>query len=254
MQAIEEQDNFQPDSILKRSFEAIVRIYSMTDAGAGLRTHLERLKSLRGAAALSPPRLAELKAFQASRLARTYADIAAQPRYRLATSFFLQDLYGPKDFSRRDDAMLRILPVMVRTMPAKGVEAAALAIELEALSESLDHRAALELEAGPIDDGNYARAYRAGSTRAERERQIELIGMVGCNLDWLVKKPLVHGTLKLMRRPAKLAGLEDLQDFLERGFEAFRAMGGAEEFLATIHDRETRILTRLFSGAAKPFS
>jgi hypothetical protein len=226
----------------------------MTDAGAALRAHLELLKSLRGTLADRPPGLEELKAFQSRRLARSYADIAAQPRYRMATSFFLEDLYGPKDFSGRDEAMLRILPVMVRTLPAKGVEAATLAIELEALSEHLDHRTARELEPGPIDEASYARAYRTGSTRAERERQIELIVTVGSDLDWLVKKPLVYSTLKLMRGPAKLAGLHDLQDFLERGFQAFRAMDGAAEFLALIRDREMEILNRLFSGAPRPFS
>lgn len=226
----------------------------MKGTGADLKAHLEQLKSLRGVAAVTPPHLEALKAFQAQRLARSYADIAAQPRYRMATSFFLEDLYGPKDFSRRDDAMLRILPVMVRTMPARGVEAATLAVELEALSESLDHRVALALDPGPIDEESYARAYRAGSTRAERERQIELVEMVGRDLDWLVKMPLVYSTLKLMRTPARLAGLQDLQDFLEHGFKAFRAMGGAEEFLALIRGRETEILNRLFSGAPQPFS
>jgi hypothetical protein len=226
----------------------------MKDHGADLKAHLEQLKSLRGVAAIPPAGLAPLKAYQAQRLARSYADIAAQPRYRMATSFFLDDLYGPKDFSRRDDAMLRILPVMVRTMPARGVEAATLAVELEALSESLDHRVALALDPGPVDDDAYARAYRAGSTRAERERQIELIVLVGQDLDWLVKKPLVLRTLKLMRTPARLAGLQDLQDFLERGFEAFSAMDGAEDFLALIRSRETEIANRLFSGAPQPFS
>jgi hypothetical protein len=224
------------------------------DAGATLRSHLDTLKSLRGAEAVAPPALQGLKAFQSQRLARSYADVAAQPRYRMATSFFLDDLYGPKDFSGRDEAMMRILPVMVRTLPAAGVEAATLAIELEALSESLDHRTAQQLEPGPIGDESYARAYRAGSTRPERERQIELIVTVGKDLDWLVKKPLVYATLKLMRAPARLAGLQDLQDFLERGFAAFRAMGGADEFLALVRDREMQILNRLFSGAPGPFS
>ena len=226
----------------------------MTDAGAGLKAHLQQLQSLRGAAAVSPPGLEAVKAFQSARLARSYADIAAQPRYRMATAFFLEDLYGPKDFGARDDAMLRILPLMVRTMPARGVEAATLAVELEALSESLDHRLAHALEPGAIDDENYARAYRSSSTRAEREHQIELIVTVGKDLDWLVGKPLVHRTLKLMRAPARMAGLQDLQDFLERGFEAFRAMGGAEEFLALIREREMEIANRLFSGAPRPFS
>src|SRR5207248_3738 len=85
--------------------------------------------------ALAPARLQELKAFQAARLARSYADIAAMPRYREATAFFLADLYGPKNFSRRDAAMLRILPAMTRMLPASAVETATLAVELEALSE-----------------------------------------------------------------------------------------------------------------------
>lgn len=224
------------------------------DAGATLRKHLEQLRALRGEEAVAPGRLTELKAFQAERLARTYADLAAQPRYELATGFFLGDLYGPKDFSHRDTAMLRILPLMVRTLPDKAVDTATLAIELEALSESLDHRVAAALEPGRIDEERYARAYRAGSTRAERERQIELIVEVGLRLDALVKKPLVHATLRVMRAPARLAGLQDLQDFLERGFESFRAMGSAAEFLATISERETAILNRLFSGAPRPLA
>jgi hypothetical protein len=77
---------------------------------------------------------------------------------------------------------------------------------------------------------------------------------VGHRLDALVHWPFVQQTLKLMRSPAKLAGMSDLQDFLERGFHAFKAMGSADEFLATIEARERRILNRLFSGEPEPFS
>ena len=222
--------------------------------GTAMKDHLERLKALRGSEAAAPARLQELKAFQSARLTSTYADIASQPRYREATDFFLHDLYGPKDFSRRDASMLRILPAMTRMLPAGAVQTAALAIELECISEELDHRVAAALPAGPIDDAGYAEAYRAGSTREERERQIELIVGVGERLDALVATPLVFRTLKLMRTPARLAGLEDLQDFLEGGFHAFREMGGAGEFLALIRARETAILSRLFSGEPEPFS
>jgi hypothetical protein len=226
----------------------------MGAAANDLKNHLAHLKALRGEGAALPARLEELKRWQAARLARTYADVAAIPRYRAATSFFLDDLYGAKDFSRRDAEMLRIVPTLARTLPASALDSAALAIELEALSEDLDHRLARALDAGPIDDTAYARAYRAGSTRPEREHQIALIGAVGVRLDALVEKPLVYRMLKLMRKPAKLAGLEDLQEFLEHGFAAFREMAGADEFLALIARRETEILNRLFSGAPQPFS
>ena len=219
-----------------------------------MKAQLERLKALRGSAAVPPGRLQELKAFQSARLKATYADVAAQQRYRSATQFFLEDLYGPKDFSRRDAEMMRILPSMARMLPASAVETATLAVELEALSEELDHRAARAMPPGPLDEARYGEAYRAGSTRPERERQIALIVAVGERLDTLVTRPLVYRTLKLMRGPAHLAGLDDLQDFLERGFGAFKDMGGAREFLTLVRDRETAILERLFSGAPGPFS
>jgi len=224
------------------------------EARAAMKDQLARLKALRGAGVSTPPRLHELKEFQAARLARTYADVASQARYSLATSFFLGDLYGPKDFSRRDAEMIRILPAMTRMLPHSAVETATKAVELEALSEELDHRVAQSLGAAALDEASYGAAYRAGSTRAERERQIDLIVAVGERLDVLVRKPFIFRTLKLMRGPAHLAGLDDLQDFLERGFSAFREMGGADEFLALVRHRETQILNRLFSGEARPFS
>lgn len=227
----------------------------ITDAPESLRQHLVRLRELRGReAGHPPPRLAEVKAWQAERLARTYADLAANPRYAKATDFFLGDLYGTKDFSGRDEAMLRIYPIMVRTLPEGAVETAALAIEVDALSEDLDRRVAAVVDAGPVTEASYARAYRQAGTRAERLRQVELIDEVGRRLDKLVVGPIVYTTLRLMRQPARLAGLQDLQTFLERGFEAFRHMGGADEFLATIDGREMRILNRLFSGHPSPFS
>jgi hypothetical protein len=57
-----------------------------------------------------------------------------------------------------------------------------------------------------------------------------------------------------MRKPAQVAGLGDLQDFLEEGYGAFRTMNGCDEFLAALESRETAILNRLFSGASQPFA
>ena len=216
--------------------------------------HLGELKDLRGPGREPPQRLTEVKAWQSQRLARTYADMQSRPRYRDATRFFLEDLYGPKDFSSRDQEMMRVLPVMTRMLPESAVETAALAIELEAISEALDQRLAAALRPGPIDESSYGEAYRASSTRPEREHQIDLIVGVGRRLDALVRKPLVARTLKLMRKPARMAGLADLQEFLECGFEAFRAMDGADEFLAIVREREGAILSRLFSSAPEPFS
>lgn len=226
----------------------------MADHAAAMEGHLRFLKELRGREKAKPTRIHEVKRWQSRRLAATYADVATQPRYEAATRFFLDDLYGPKDFSRRDQAMLRIVPVMSRLLPASAVETAAMAVELDAISEDLDQRLAQALGGAALDAESYAQAYRTSASRAERERQVTLIDAVGHRLDALVKKPFLGKTLKLMRQPARMAGLDDLQDFLERGFEAFRCMDGADYFLALVRERETEILSRLFSGEAMPFA
>jgi len=219
--------------------------------------HLARLKALRGPGIQSASfrkRLLVLKEWQSARLARTYADLAAIPRYAPAVAFFLDDLYSAKDFSSRDEEMLRIYPTMVRLLPASAVETVGLALELDALAEELDQAMTEALPPGGITEAGYCEAFRAVGREPARMRQVALVPEVGGRLENVVIKPLIYSTLKLLRRPAKLAGLGDMQSFLERGFTAFRHMGGAEEFLATIERRETAIIKRIFSSQPSPFS
>jgi hypothetical protein len=58
--------------------------------------------------------------------------------------------------------------------------------------------------------------------------------------------------LRMMRGPAKAAGLGSLQGFLEAGFDTFAAMTGkgtrAKEFLRIIKDRESAWLQALFES------
>jgi hypothetical protein len=79
-----------------------------------------------------------LKQWQADRLARTYADLLASERYAPAAEFFLSDLYGPKDFRGRDDELARVVPVMVRVLPARALFTLLEAVKMDTLSESLD--------------------------------------------------------------------------------------------------------------------
>jgi len=214
----------------------------------------QRLRA-RGA---NPPefaaRLAQLRQWQASRLAKTYSDLHTEPRYRAAVEFFLNDLYGPYDFADRDADLLRVHKVMERLLPARARRALELAIELEVLSQRLDLAVTEALEPGPIDAQRYAAAYRRADQRDARERQIELIGVNGRYLDEIVKRPIIHRLVHLARGPAHAAGFGALQEFLERGFDAFRTMGGAEDFLATVSARETQIMQRLLAGTPDPFA
>lgn len=242
----------------------------MDDSGPGiadvaqrLRDAVARVRALREAAR-TDPELAQdrllVRAWQADRLARTYPDLLASPRYSAAAAFFLSDLYGPKDFAARDEAIGRIIPTMSRMLPDAALETIALAVELDALSEDLDQRVAADLRrrqpgarALAITESSYADAYRAAGTRAARERQIWLVGHIGAALDRLARKPLIAGALRVMEPPARAAGLGALHEFLARGFDAFRNMRGADEFLSIIDAREGRINAQLFAADERPF-
>lgn len=224
-----------------------------------LSTHLARAKALRQAINASSADARDrlrLRAWQAERLAATHRDLLESPRYGPAATFFLSDLYGPKDFSARDEEIERILPTLVATLPASAIRTVQLAIELDAISEELDAAMVAELRrAGAIariTGDSYAAAFRRCGRRDEREAQVGLVGDVGEALAALTRKPLVHAALRLMRGPARLAGLAELHEFLDTGFKAFRHMGDAAEFIALVTTREAAFIERLFAGQAAP--
>ena len=68
-------------------------------------------------------------------------------------------------------------------------------------------------------------------------------------LDVYTRNPLLRHSLRLMRGPARLAGLAQLQGFLESGFDTFRAMRGAQQFLDTVVQRERAVADWLFGFA-----
>jgi hypothetical protein len=199
------------------------------------------------------PQLSLLRQWQARRLGESFVDFLADPRMRPAAIFFLTDLYGDRDFSARDRDAARVLPMMSRLLPDTLLRAATEAIELAVLSHALDLRVAEQLARrpkpnAPITVADYCRAYRHGGYRRLRAHQIELVLRVGHALDAAVKKHGVHKILRAARLPAQLAGLSELQAFLERGFTAFEALGGADEFLDAVAARERAVSERLFAG------
>ncbi len=199
----------------------------------------------------------KLAEWQSQRMLRTYADMFATARYFPPMNFFKEDMYAPKDFSKRDLEAKKVFPVMSRVVPAGMVGTLALVMEVNALSMALDDRLAAALkQLGAIDaitPAAYGEAYRLCDNRAEREYQIELIVKVGQAVNRYVKFPYISGALKIMHKPAHMLGLGDLQDFLERGYEGFKHMGDASEFLLQIEDREGKILDNIFAGKDDPF-
>lgn len=229
---------------------------------AELLQHLRRSQTDRRrqeeAAGLAP-QLQMLRAWQSQRLAETHADLLAYPRYGPACRFFLNDLYGPQDFSQRDQDILHVYRSMRRFLPDVLIHPLSLVIELNNLTTALDEALlhVLVTELGVTDwitAEQYAEAYRRCDNYDDRLRQLDLIVAIGREIDRLVRLPFIKTTLRLVRGPARLAGWSELHDFLERGFAAFKHIGGAEIFLQTLYECERQILDQIYAGAPDPFA
>ncbi len=216
-------------------------------------THLNAVQAERESRRLSPElhaRVQAVKDYQQRRFAATYDDLLANPRYRPAARFFLDELYGPADFSQRDAQFARVVPALVRLFPEDIVATVTTLTTLHALSESLDSHMAEKIASPDVNAARYTAAWQATGRAAERQQQIDLMLSVGSSLDQLTRKPLVRASLLMMRGPARAAGLGELQTLLETGFEAFRSMKGATEFLSIVRQRETALCAALFGHSS----
>jgi hypothetical protein len=207
---------------------------------------VERERGVRAACPDLAKQVGALKSFQQGRFSHTYADLLQDGRYGPVARFFLDELYGPTDFTRRDAQFSRAVPSMVRLFPREVVETVADLAQLHALSEQLDTEMAHHVSVLPVTAMAYLRAWRATGRADERQLQVELTLAVANRLDRFTRKPLLRNSLRLMRAPARAAGLGELQQFLETGFDTFRAMKGAEEFVRLVQAREQALASALF--------
>jgi hypothetical protein len=211
--------------------------------------HLNRLEELRGPTKREADFLADVKRvkqWQHRRLRYTYHDLSIDHRFAPATTFFFDELYGEKDTVQRDRDLLRMYPTIKRLLPKFAFETLDNALALDVLSEEFDQALAAQTRGVAINNAVYCEAFRAVGRKADRLRQVALMQEVGHGLDLVVKKPLIYSTLKMLRRPSKLAGLAEMQQFLEAGFSAFRHMKGATPFLHAIAERETALIEAIF--------
>lgn len=212
---------------------------------------LTELDALRGAGLQEPERQyrAWLKAWQGRRLAHTHVALLESPRFGPAARFFLDDLYGPKDHRARDHDLARVLPKLLKLLPHSAQCTLAQALHMDALSERLDAQMTECLRAqGALQEpkdlsaAQYAMAYRTVGQQQARQEQLDLVMQIGQSLDQLTRLPMLAASLKLMKKPAELAGLSELHGFLQRGFMAFAHMKGAEDFLQQIVQEERALM------------
>lgn len=197
------------------------------------------------------PLIRYLSAWQSLRLARTHADLLRDPEFSEACAFFLSDIYAPHDFSQRDYDGTRIYNFMNRFLPEQTLRPLALALELNAATQGLDRKLAevMRDQLGVAEcfmTRHYEEAYRLCDNYDERLRQIDLIVEVGRRLDRVRRLPFIGATVHLARGPALRLGWFEMQDFLERGFTAWKSLRQADVFLDSIERREKAILNRIY--------
>lgn len=198
----------------------------------------------------------DIKHFQTRRFAATYQDLLTSIDFGDCTNFFLQELYSARDYSERDAQFARIGRALELTFPDQVVATAVTLAQLHQVTETLDLAMAEHWHQHPHSDANtrYRQAWRSVGQPDQRRWQLDTVLQIGRTLGELTGKPGLRLMLKMMRQPARLAGLGALQLFLETGFDRFGMLAkkrtAVETFLRTIHTREAAWMAQL--DAAQP--
>lgn len=198
-----------------------------------------------------PPLIAYLSAWQSLRLSRTYADLLNDEEFRAACRFFLTDIYAPRDFSQRDHDGTRIYNFMNRFLPEASLQPLFLALQVNRMTQELDRALAetMQQQMG-VKEGfsmhQYDEAYRLCDNYDQRRLQIDLIVETARHLERVRRLPFIGMTLRMARKPALRLGWDEMQDFLERGFLAWRSLPRPDLFVHTIEQRERAILDRIY--------
>lgn len=193
-------------------------------------------------------KIRDLQTWQTKRLLITHADLWQAKRFKPAMQFFIDELYGPKDFSQRDSELARVVPKMAKLLPEKALLSLEAALKLNALSLELDLALVTHLGQDTLNRDSYFNCYRACENQSKREEQIQLLEDLGIDLAQVVKISGISAILMLSRKPAKVAGVKSLHEFLEKGFKSFKKLGNVNDFIDPIINRERAMLHALFSA------
>ena len=191
------------------------------------------------------PAIREVQVWQCKRLLASHQQMYQQKRFKPAVEFFINELYGPNDFSQRDQDIARIVPKMSKFLPEKALQSLASALHLNTLSFELDFSLAKQLVGTEINRDSYAKAYVSCDNLANRQQQIDYIRTLGNDLAEVVKMKGISSLLFISRKPAKMAGVLALHEFLVKGFKAFKNLGNVEDFIIPVVNKEHQIMQQL---------
>lgn len=190
-----------------------------------------------------------LQLLQSRRLRRDHADLSAEPEFSQLGEFFFEEVYGPRDFSARDEQAHR-LRMFVHMAPGLAVRDVEQVLALMELTTRLDDSvAACMVALGlPIDfdEALYERAYRMADNYAERLLQLDLVRGSLYNVYRLTHQPLIGVALQRTQGFAEVVGMADLHRFMRLGYQALRSVRDIYRFVETIYLREKDRLDRIY--------
>jgi hypothetical protein len=190
-----------------------------------------------------------LQTFQSSRLRRDHADLAAEAQFHEIGEFFFEEMYGPHDFSARDEQAHR-LHQFVHLTPGLAVRDVQDVLELLELTNKLDDIVArwlLTLDAPlDFDEATYERAYRLSANYDDRVHQLELVRNALYNVYRMAHKPLIGTMLQRTQGLAQTFGMTDIHRFLRLGYQAIQPVRDIHRFVETIILRERDRLDRIY--------
>jgi hypothetical protein len=189
---------------------------------------------------------------RSARMFAAYADLRQQGRYAAAVDFLINDLFGPNSLCYRELGLQKAEATMLRVLPEGLLQAVGQAVEFSLLTMRLDLKLAEILDSmgttGTPDEEKVIVALRMTAAYEDYRRQIGLVLEIGGEIESIVHKPFVTIGLKMCRQPARMMGLGELQDYLERGVAAFKRMRDSAEFFRVFQQRETLYLQSVFES------
>lgn len=194
-----------------------------------------------------------LKKFQTQRLAQTHKDLLNDYGTKDAAQFFFSEVYGDKDFSKRDSDVKKFAPIMQKVLPVAAINTIVNALTLNDLTEKMDLKMLDYIgDCEAITQESYVNAF-IQTDEALRRKQVKLIHTIGMDLCVLTKIPFLATTLKLMSGPAAMANLMDLHQFLSGGFFVFKNTVNPQGFISKLTQREEAIMDNIYHQKPNPF-
>lgn len=187
--------------------------------------------------------------WQVAYLLPFFSEFEARPDTAAAVEFIVSDLMG-SGIAARDADLARVIPIMVRLLPDRALEALASAMELNARTLAINLANCRKLSARTdisegISERDFCAAFRNTTALDECLDLIDLTIVLGHTLKRLVHNRLLRMTLHTMHYPAHAAGFGAMQDFLEKGYTTFHAIDDVDYFLGQFAERITTVFTRL---------